>query len=665
MRSWPLAFIVFLFPTVSPADPLPAAYFYPEQPARLELVKCDPDARSLSDGKSPASGTSCVFGKWGAREVWMDWDFGRPVRVRRVKASIIHPNANSHPDGLRLFAGDPASNYPPDPDFVLSIPFTNAPLQEISLDLSGDGLVTRLLRTRFTTARQQVALSELAFEGEVLPPAEADAWAKRAAARNAREPVAFLPMPRGAAVPAPVTPWIFGVCGHMIHIDWFYPPKEGQPGSGFSAYWGPDYTLPLIEEARLAWVREPLYSSLFTNGGPSALVNGKTCAENRAWVERALGEYEKTGACVLLAPMFPTNFTPAVAEFASWVGGLTKRFPCARAVELHNEPNLKGFWKGSARQFVEVARAFAAEVKKANAKATVVAGSFSGWGGAWDHPDLRELVAGDKGTANAWAKEAFRLGLLEFADGVSAHPYRGSSAPEGGDILRDRLDPDGFAKEIRDFLDLAREHTPGKKSLPLWITEIGYSVSATRGYSKVPTESRQADYLSRLMLLLLDLKLSGVPIEGVFWYDLKQDETKGDEYEGNFGIVARDTSRPRPAWLALRRLSSFFGKGDDWSRAKIGVATRNGADCMKILCWKRASDGAMVVAFWRMQQRQWVDEDFATALTLLAPAGVRSVTLHDLNEDRPRRIGFTASGNAVTIPVQVTSRAGWVVLGKE
>lgn len=57
------------------------------------------------------------------------------------------------------------------------------------------------------------------------------------------------------------------------------------------------------------------------------------------------------------------------------------------------------------------------------------------------------------------------------------------------------MDPDGFEKEITSWLEICRKYAPGEPPLPFYITEIGYSVTKTKGYSQVPDEERQADYL--------------------------------------------------------------------------------------------------------------------------------------------------------------------------
>ncbi|AHF91405.1 hypothetical protein OPIT5_15445 [Opitutaceae bacterium TAV5] len=677
-----------LLPSFLPAAP---AYEYPSQPGLEHILKTDPDRTLLTDGRTGASGPMAVWGKWDTREMLIDWTFPSPVRVKALRVVIVHPRADSpdsHTGGIRLHAdGGPDGAFFPEPDFIRKIPFEAIPLQEARIALPGDGIVTTRLRTLFEAARHQVVLSEVSFETG--PATEAEAAAAQAA-RTASQPEQFAPV---SWLPPPLAPdarvtgnSIFGACGHFLHTDYFMPGNpNAKPGSrdrGFNANWRPERTLPWLVEANFSWVREALYRNLFVGPENTRRGNGRLPSENRRQVEDYLALYQARGLRVLLCPMFGgAQSSEGFEPFATWIGDLVRRFPCVQAVELHNEPNLRGFWKGTPQEFVEAARLFAATVKKTSPQARIVAGSFAGWGGAWQHDDLKELLPGPREIATRYAEEVFRLGLLEFADAVSAHPYRGHSAPEGGEVLESPTDPDGFAKEIRTWLDLAARHTPGGKRLPFYISEIGYSVSA-QGYTNVPDEARQADYLSRLMLVLLGVKLDGIPLEGVFWYDLKQDERPDNHYESNFGLVTPDASRPRPAWLAARRVAQFFDNDADLRPLAASGASRplvfsNGPDLIKSYVWQRVSDGSLVVPFWRMNQLMKKDTDFDSELTLALPSGFHTgkltVTLHDLHEDRPRSTGFTLTENEngvtgrpiLKIPLHVTSRAAWLVIAPE
>jgi hypothetical protein len=656
----------------TPVAALPAAnaatnitYTYPPHTGIEHVTKTDPQKTKLADGVTTvdSTGKQAVWSQWGAKEMPVEWTFTGPVRIKTMRVSIMHPNAtsnSSHASAVRVYgAAGKGTEWLGAPDFEQEIPFVEGPLQEVSFTFPDGGIVADRFRTVFVAGRHQVVLSEVSFETESATADElADAQTKRLAAQPEQfTNVTWLPHPLAADARVSGDS-LFGVCGHFVHTNAFMTDNRER----FNDNWRPSRTMPWLVGANFNWVRETLYMGLFKVTGPGA---SKGIA-NRQRVEDYLQRYQDHGLKVLLSPMFGAGRdSEGFNEFAKWIGELAKRFPVVHAVELHNEPNLKGFWKFTPQEFVDTARQFTAGVRAVSPETPIIAGSFSGWGGAWQHENLKELLRGPKEIATKYAEEVFRLGLLEFVDGVSAHPYRGESAPEAGEVLEAPTDPDGFEKEIRAWLDLAAQHTPGNKRLPLYLTEIGYSVSH-QGYSSVRTVERQADYISRLSLVLLGVRLNGVPLEAVFWYDLKQDEIKENHYESNFGIVAPTAGQPRPAWNAVRRVNEFFANNADFTRAKDLAAPEfsNGPDLIKSYVWRRSSDGALIVPFWRMNQLMKNDVDFDSDLRLKLPVdfNLAEVELHDLHEDRPRAVGYEQNPGTLRIPVHVTSRAAWLVL---
>lgn len=659
--------------TETTAAPASATYTYPPQAGLEHVVETDPKNAKLTDGITvvDTTGKQAVWSKWGAKEMPIDWTFSGPVRVKAMRVTIKHPNPesdSSHASAVRIFAGGGAdTGFLSNPDFEQEIPFVKGPQQDASFMFSGEGIIADRLRTVFVAGRHQVVLSEVSFDTEPVTAADlAAAQTKRIGAQPEQfSKVAWLPQPLASDTRVSGDS-IFGVCGHFMHTNAFMNDNNQR----FNDHWRPSRTMPWLVEGNFNWVRETLYMGFFSVTGEGAPGGGVARgAANRKLVEEYLQQYQDHGVKVLLCPMFGAGRSAeGFEDYAKWIGGLAKRFPAVQAVELHNEPNLKGFWKFTPKEFVDAARDFAAGVRAVAPDAVIVAGSFSGWGGAWQHEDLKELLRGPREIATKYAEEVFRLGLLEFVDAVSAHPYRGGSAPEGGEVLESPTDPDGFDKEIRAWLDLAAKHTPKGKRLPLYLTEIGYSVSH-QGYSNVPSEERQADYITRLWLVLLGVQLDGVPLKAAFWYDLKQDESKDNHYESNFGIIVPNAGHPRPAWSAVRRVNEFFANNADFSSAK-GIAKpefTNGTDLIKSCVWQRASDGALVVPFWRMNQLMKNDGDFDSDLRLKLPAGfaVADVQLHDLHEDRPRSIGYEMKDGVLRAPVHVTARAAWLVLKRK
>jgi hypothetical protein len=634
-------------------------YEYPDQLSKADLFKYDPQATLLVDGKASSEGPACVWGTWNVQPLLVDWTSANPVRITSIDVAIAHPDPktdNSHPKLVKLFGADDNSEFLTIADLSLDIPFQQTPLQKISLPLPGNGIVVARVRTQFESAKFQTVLSEVTFHA--VPATREELQAAQAERQQKQPPklqaVAFPPAPvQSAKAPANS---IFGFCGHMIHTDQFFPGK-------FGAEWKLERTLPFVVDAHAGWVREPLYQPYFAGDDADICkLNDRPVGENRKAIEAYLADYEKYGAKLILATMFTKASDPSFASYMKWVGSLAKRFRCVAAVEMHNEPNLKGFWNESIRDYVDAAREGARIVKLERADVPILVGSFAGWGGAWEHPELVAKGKADADVATVWAREALALGLLDFADGVSAHPYRNSSAPEGGLHIESPTDPDGFQKEIAGFQEILAKHRKSNGApLKLYFTEIGFS-TGTSGHVALGSVERQADYLSRLMLLLLDVRLSGVPLEAVCWYDLKCDGSDASDGEANFGIVDFDGGGVRPAYLACRRINERFGDVAELAKLPGQIESSNAADIVKSFVWQRQSDKTIIVPFWRMNQLQNVDADFPTQLQLRLPSGFTAseVKLIDLSEDRPRSIGFEQNGDVLTTSVNVRARASWL-----
>ncbi len=135
-----------------------------------------------------------------------------------------------------------------------------------------------------------------------------------------------------------------------------------------------------------------------------------------------------------------------------------------------------------------------------------------------------------------WIEELFKLGGLNYLDGVSVHPYRFPQNPEGGE-----LDLDKMNKLI------AKYNTSGKE-IPLWLTEAGWH---TRKGGDGISEDKQAEYLVRYNVLALS---EGV--EHISWYDLKNDGTNLENREHNFGIIVNEEDE-RGAYIAKPSFASY------------------------------------------------------------------------------------------------------------
>lgn len=638
-------------------------YQYAEQPGIDTLKKGDVDLKALTDGNDETA----VWGAWDVKPFVVDWTFATPARVRSIRVAIMHPvdpsTDGTHPRQVELFVADQDGKFEDEANVTLPIPFQAGPRQEITLALPGDGLVARQLRTRFEGKNRQVVIGEVTFKTETATDGDLRAAWKAAVDNRAAplKPVDALPVGRLSNVKAPPASSIFGAAGHMLHTDHFYPGK-------FTKYWRLEHTLPFVQQLGISSVREPIYQSYFfgdTDKAEPDSTGALDRAKNRKMIEDYIAEYDKAGVQVVVCAIFSNSGeggTPGdttMEPYLHWLANLAKKHKCIEAIEIGNEPNLTPFWNHTYQVYVDTARKAAKMIRDVKPDLPIVVGSFSGMGGVWMRPDmLAEAGSKEADQSIYWAKKCFEAGLLDFADGVSTHPYpEAYTQPEGGVFLQKRNDPNGYEKELLDFWNLIQQYNKTKRPLKLYFTELGYEVTNAR------TPEWQADYLSRMMLILFSTQVSGtIPLERVHWYDLKEDDTVVGA--SGWGLVSLNGSRVTPAFVAYQRVAHTFGETTDFQPLDVKAEFNNWPEIIKSYVWQRKSDKAIVVPFWRMEQLQKRPIDFDSELSLALPASMKPsrVEVVDLHADVPQPIGFEVNGGKLRTAVHVTDRAGWVIV---
>ena len=453
------------------------------------------------------------------------------------------------------------------------------------------------------------------------------------------EAVLFPPRPLDpAARAAPGS--MFGAVGHVMHTASYYGEASGKGEA-----WSLPQTLPWLLDARLGWVREGMYQPWFAN------IERKDVERHRRDFEAALALYQQHGVRVVLCIMAVSPQDQWVKyndPFFDYVADLVRRFDCVRVVEMHNEPNLKFFWRGTPQDYAATYEPAARRVKAARPDVQVAVGSVSS---LWWGPGVQ------------WLDDAFAAGVLQWADVVTVHPYNRDRPPEVDPHYADAPAeaPDHLEEAVEAWWSRVSAAAPAGKPLSLQFTELGYS-SASEGIAGIGDETLQADYLSRLMLIYLDLRLRGIPLDAVHWYDLKDDGPREELGEHNFGLIEHDLSRAKPAFHTYTAIARAFADPRELSKVAAPVAFNNWPEAVKHLVWKRGD--ALVVPFWRLNQVQGEgrDVDFNSVLTLTPPTGfaVGSVTLHEAGPRPPRRIGFERSEGDVRVAVRVLRRAQWL-----
>ena len=336
----------------------------------------------------------------------------------------------------------------------------------------------------------------------------------------------------------------FGVNSHFLHTRQIYPDKDDS--------WLLAKTMPIQRELGNPWVTEQIYALTAKN---RALVDDGTAntadkfriTQRRALVDKWLSIYDRNGTRVVLAILASAprgkNSETVNEDFGDWIAELVSQHNSIKAVQLHNEANLKSFWPASPQDYVDVYRPIANKIKLRNPDVAILVGAISSL--SWE-------------PGRKWFRQAMTAGLLDFADGVSVHPYNTTMPPEVDPHLSQKGSVVSLRTGMQKFWEEIKSNTPPGKDLKIYLTELGYS-SAPKGLAAVGSEEIQADYLARLMFQYVDFRVRDkIPIEAVFWYDLKNDGVDPLNQEHNFGLVTTDLSRKKPAFAAYKQIITLL-----------------------------------------------------------------------------------------------------------
>ena len=253
--------------------------------------------------------------------------------------------------------------------------------------------------------------------------------------------------------------------------------------------------------------------------GYEALVHAFARQGIRSLVVLAYGNplYDKSSAPFHVGP----NTGEIRQAFARFAASAAAKFKGQKIIwEIWNEPNNPDFWQPdpNADAYVGLVKAAVKAMWRADAHATIIAPAVATFPqqfpGAWK-----------------FLERCFTLGLLEFTDAVSIHPYR-SQPPETAASDYQRL---------RALI--ARYASPGKNSIPIVSSEWGYPI-----IEKLP-QTYQAAFFVREYLTNV---INGVPLS--IWYDWHDDGPDPRGLQDNFGIVTWD-SQPKLAYLAAQTLT--------------------------------------------------------------------------------------------------------------
>jgi len=190
------------------------------------------------------------------------------------------------------------------------------------------------------------------------------------------------------------------------------------------------------------------------------------------------------------------------------------------------------------QQYADLCRDVYPIIKELHPQSIVLAGSTSK---LWGTP---------------WLGALYDMGLLNFCDGISLHPYTHSEA------YPNYLPPKSL-KYMSDAQAVVRTKNNGA-DFPFYVTEIGWPTH-TAGH----VASNVAGYLGRVFKLY-----EAQPwIKGAWWYDIFDGGTDATNQENRFGLVANDAITPKPAAHAYRALTNRTRNDQvGWCRIAVTAA---------------------------------------------------------------------------------------------
>ena len=221
---------------------------------------------------------------------------------------------------------------------------------------------------------------------------------------------------------------------------------------------------------------------------------------------------------------------PAVEGFARYAAFLAAHFAGrVRYYEVWNEWNSRigNTSRGRSEDYAALARRTYASIKAADPAAQVVVGGLSS--------SSNDSLVG-YGTRESTLETLLAQGVDRYSDAFSIHPYV---------VYRD-----GPTRSLQGFNDLLTKvvrrirQTPGLATLPIFVTEIGWSTA--KGSPRGVTEEEQARYLAQALALSAELGIAAVIV-----YELRDGTTDPADTEGHFGVL-RHNMAEKPALRLLR-----------------------------------------------------------------------------------------------------------------
>lgn len=221
-------------------------------------------------------------------------------------------------------------------------------------------------------------------------------------------------------------------------------------------------------------------------------------------------------------------------------------------------------------------------------------------------PTLLVLGGGmaDSKDSISWLKKACDLGMLDYCDGLSIHPYCFA------DPVESRMPEKYFVQKCENILKTLKQYN---RDIPIYITEVGWP---TFNHKYGTSISNQANYLARTFLLGAMFP----QVKGIWWYDLMDDGLDPQDKEHHFGVVYHDLT-PKAAFFALQDIAAFLKEHRFVERISVDN------DSVYILLFK-TNQNQPAWAVWCSTPHSFVSISIASRTSL--PISIKKVGMREI-----------------------------------
>ena len=299
-------------------------------------------------------------------------------------------------------------------------------------------------------------------------------------------------------------------------LDMREKPFVGAPflyGISFSGAASPS-DIDLLAATGFPSCRVSIFWHLIQQNGPDhwdwaatdAMVKDLTARDIQ--IEALLGAPPRWAFADAASPSW-VSAPPKLDAYATFVRAVATRYPQIKTYEIHNEPDLTDFWKGTVDQYLALWQTGYQTIKSVNPDATVMNGGF-----AWMN-----------NSHNAAASQGFARAFLE----------RANPRP---DVIAYHIHSDfaGTVNNNATWLQAVRDTKTG--DIPRWLNEAGFSNWGGR------SDAMQAEIIWKKMVYSNAMGDASYQL-----FELRNRGTNPAEVEENYGITRQDGS-PKAALVA-------------------------------------------------------------------------------------------------------------------